>query len=238
MTRFEEIICSSETARVFMSVCDVGKTGFTAWLYDWQTLIAGGLALCAALITTFFLFNQIDIQKSALKAQVEKDNRELDQQRKAALIQVPHALAEIGLYITDCYAGWQKQDLTKCPKAPKDAIKVLMTAAPYANSNSFKSFQILIVNLQIFETRIMAANLKNNEDALRMMGVDLAVLAYLNARLFNYARFIELEIPYTEPTYDELKTAMIEKFGGFFHYDSKLRDRFEEGLRKHFETQK
>jgi len=50
MTRFVEIICSNET-RAFMSFCDTGRTGFVGWLYDWQTLTAGGFAIFAAGVT-------------------------------------------------------------------------------------------------------------------------------------------------------------------------------------------
>lgn len=117
MTRFEEIICSSEIARAFMSVCDAGRTGFVGLLYDWQTLIAGGLAVAAAGVTTAFLICQTRLlsqqnrtQNLAIRNERSKILRESDQKTKMALIPVSHALVEIGDYLSACFKAWEKRN--------------------------------------------------------------------------------------------------------------------------------
>lgn len=206
MTRFEEIICSSETARAIMSVCDLGKTGFVAWLYDWQTLIAGSIAS----ISIIFLIRQTQMQKEALLKQFEKDNLEAKQQKKAALIRVPHALSDIDDYLKDCYKVWEDMKPEERPKPPSEALNVIMNAAPYIDEESFESFRQLIIESQTFETRVSMIKENPPSNLMNMMVADIATFLYLNMRLFKYARIDKdvQAIPYIEPKREDLENAL------------------------------
>lgn len=139
MTRFEEIICSSETARAFMSVCVNAKSPLVSFINDWQPLIGAYLTLIAGFIGGALIFVQIyDLRKK----------------KRAALIRVLHAVAEIGDYLQECFEAWEKKSPESRPKPPTQALQVLMNAAPYVESESFESFRRLIVCSQTFESRL------------------------------------------------------------------------------------
>lgn len=109
-TAFEEMVCSFQLTQFFMPSCISGRYWFWQFLYDWQTLIAGVLALLAAFIGGALLWKQnkgqselIEIQRIDSNNRNQKDKLEAEQKVKAALIPVPHALTEIGLYLMDCF---------------------------------------------------------------------------------------------------------------------------------------
>ncbi|WP_273728802.1 hypothetical protein [Brucella gallinifaecis] len=217
MTRFEEIICSSETARAFMSVCDLGRTGFVGWLYDWQTLIAGGLAIGAAAVTTCFLICQTKLlaqqnrnQRKAITNERRKEIREAERQRKLALIPVSHALSEIDDYLKASFEAWENNKPKERPESPSDALRIIFQAAPYVDLESFESFRQLIVESQTFESRYSRQKDLRLTDILPRMIADIGTYKYLTDRLYNYARFEKghHSIPYNEPTYADLHSSI------------------------------
>ncbi len=66
MTKFEELVCSSNTARYFLSKCLDAEPKYDSWLlvlYDWETLITGLLAVVAAVVGVGLLVVQIRDQR-------------------------------------------------------------------------------------------------------------------------------------------------------------------------------
>ncbi|WP_094507559.1 hypothetical protein [Brucella thiophenivorans] len=167
MTRFEEIICSSETARAFMSVCVNAKSPLVSFINDWQPLIGAYSTLIAGVIGGALIFVQIyDLRK--------KKRAEKRQKKRAALIRVLHAVAEIGDYLNECFEAWEKKSPESRPKPPTEALQVLMNAAPYVESESFESFRRLIVCSQTFESRLSSKKKIRTNNQLNTMLADIA----------------------------------------------------------------
>lgn len=159
MTRFEEIICSSETARAFMSVCVNAKSPLVSFINDWQPLIGAYSTLMAGVIGGALIFVQIyDLRKK----------------KRAALIRVLGAVAEIGDYLNECFEAWEKKSPESRPKPPTEALQVLMNAAPYVESESFESFRRLIVCSQTFESRLSSKRKIRTNNQLNTMLADIA----------------------------------------------------------------
>jgi hypothetical protein len=133
MTRFEELVCSSDMAKSVLSVCDLGRGPVAAFFYDWQTLISGGLAILAALATVIYLRRQIAIQQEPVdlqRAQYQQENR---RKVKVALIGVPHALVEIHSYVFGCFDAWKAENPDDRPAPPTDAVMLIMDAAAHVD---------------------------------------------------------------------------------------------------------
>lgn len=220
-TAFEEIVCSFQLTQFFMSSCISGRNWFWQFFYDWQTLIAGVLALFAALIGGALLWKQnkgqnelIEIQRIDSTIRNQKDKLEASQKIKAALIPVPHALTEIGLYLMDCFKAWEKEKADERPTPPVEALKVLMAAAPYVDDESFVSFQKLIIHSQVFESRVCSSGRTRPRNILDNMLIDLATYSYLNTRLFQLGRLEEDidTVPYVKPTQADIEKILLYDF--------------------------
>ncbi len=118
MTRLQGLVCRNDLAHAVLSTCVVGRGPIAAFLYDWQTLISGGLAVLAAIATVIYLRRQIRIQQVQADLQRDQYEQENRQRVKAALIRVPHALVEIHDYLVGCYEAWKVKKPDDRPKPP------------------------------------------------------------------------------------------------------------------------
>lgn len=210
MTKFEELVCGSDTARYFLSKCLDAEPKYDGWwlvLYDWQTLITGLLAVVAAAVGGGLLAVQIRDQRR----QFQEERR---QQIKATLIQVPHALTEINSYLVGCYDAWKRKKPDERPGPPAEALKIIMDAAAVVDEDSFKSMQQLIINAQTFESRVQSPGRQRPQNVLDTMIVDIAELSYLTTRLFKFGRMDEdtKSIPYMKPTRADLEEVLARDF--------------------------
>ncbi|MER8589495.1 hypothetical protein NKH19_30580 [Mesorhizobium sp. M1338] len=210
MTKFEELVCSSNMARYFLSTCHDAEPKYDSWLlvlYDWQTLITGLLAVVAAVVGGGLLVVQIRDQRR----QFQEERR---QQIKATLIQIPHALTEMNSYLVGCYDAWKRKTPDERPRPPSEALKIIMDAAAVVDEGSFKSMQQLIVNAQTFESRVQSPGRQRPHNVLDTMIVDIAELSYLTTRLFKFGRMDEdtKTIPYVKPTRGDLEEVLARDF--------------------------
>lgn len=122
MTRLQDLVCGSDLVHAVLSTCDVGRGPAAAFLYDWQTLISGGLAVLAAIGTVIYVRQQIVLQQDQIDLQRDQYQQESRQKVKAALIRVPHALVEIHFYLVGCYEAWKAKKPDERPK-PQAAVQ-------------------------------------------------------------------------------------------------------------------
>ncbi|WP_289720914.1 hypothetical protein [Rhizobium sp. S152] len=150
------------------------------FLFRYQTLAAGGLALIGA----WLLWVQIqDQRRQALEI---KKQAEI-----AARIRIPHALAQLSVYWKHCYDAWAASDLSlKTMAPPYEAIETIMAAGPLADPETFVSIKKLTIQSQAFEARLTP--LRNAElgtrQRLGLMIVDIARLNYYADPLYAYGR--------------------------------------------------
>lgn len=222
MIRIEELVCSSDMAKAVLSACDLGRGPVAAFLYDWQTLISGGLAILAALATVIYLRRQIALQQEQVDLQRDQYQQESRQKVKTALIGVPHALVEIHSYLGGCFDAWKAENPDDRPAPPTDALTIIMDAAAYVDDESFDSFRHLVIASQTFETRIASPGRQRAHNTLSTMIVDLAELSYLANRLLRFARMEPgaEAIPYVKSTRAASSNEMISAGGREFAYSS------------------
>lgn len=213
-TKFEDLLCSFDLSKFFFRVCVNERSSVAQFFYDWQTLIGGGVALGAAAISGSLLWIQIlNQQKKAADEKIEIENKR-KQKVKAALIPVPHALTDIKKYILECYDCWKSENTDNLPQPPLEALKVIMEAAPYIDDASFDSFKALIIQSQVFVSRLEGKSKHRPVNVFDNMLTDLAVYDYLTTRLFEYGRLNEdaENIPYVKPTQADIENILMYTF--------------------------
>lgn len=244
MTGFEKLICKYDMARFFLVSC----SDDSFWLRDYQTLIVGILTLVVgvfglvvALKTIKRLSEQVNAQnqqleqqKKQLELQTQEREETKDQQRKAALIGVPHALDEIQRYNLGCFRAWMAEDLTVRPEPPHSALRVIMDAVPYVDDESFESFRELVVLSQVIEARIGSHRKIREHQRLQTMLADVAAMAYLTERLFEFSRMEVKTIPYVKPTRDNLEGALYHLGGPENVASPQISQRIGDALDKRF----
>lgn len=200
-TKFEELVCSSETARAVLSACLDDRGTIAGFVYDWQTLIAGGLAVGAAAITGYLLWVQIRDQRNEVKRQQKAVNL-------AARIRLPHALAELNAYWSACFDAWRNGAPQSRPTPPFAALETVMKAAPVVDDKSFKSMQILVELAQAFESRLNHHGRARPRNISEVMVADIGELTWLTNRLYEFGRMEVEEIPYVKPTRSEIEEVL------------------------------
>lgn len=229
-TKFEDLLCSFDLSKFFLRACVNERSSVGQFLYDWQTLIGGGVALGAAVISGTFLWVQIQNQK----IEIEYKRR---QRVKAALIPMPHALTDIQDYIQECFECWKQENLLKLPKPPLDALKVIMDAAPYIDDGSFASFQQLIIHSQVFDSRLNKNKLFKPINIFDNMLIDLAYYDYLTTRLYKYARLDEdvKSVSYIKPKQSDIEYILKYSFDMRFEIEgSQILTRANQALRSRY----
>lgn len=237
MTGFEKLICKYDMARFFLVSC----SDDSGWLPDYQTLIVGILplvvgfmGLLVAWMTLRQLSKQVNAQNQQLELQKQERDETKDQQRKAALICVPHALEEIHRYNLGCFRAWMAEDRKARPEPPHSALRVIMDAVPYVDDESFESFRELVVLSQVIEARIGSHRKIREHQRLQTMLADVAAMAYLTERLFEFSRMEVKTIPYVKPTRDNLEGALYHLGGPENVASPQISQRIGDALDKRF----
>jgi len=173
--------------------------GFWGFVYDWQTLISGGVALLAGLV----VYAQLRIQRQQLDEERRKYNDLLKRQERAARIRIPHALAELMVFVEEGFYLWTTGGL-KALKLPPQPIEVLMSAAEAIDDQSYESVRELVSALQIFESRHLERKGLSHFDP-GQVAVDLAKLEFQIDRLFPFGRMANDEpVPFVKPAKEEI----------------------------------
>lgn len=184
-TRFEELMCQLDSVKYVAKACLDPAPKFTsswgAWLYDWQTLVGGILAVIASLIGGGLLWYQIHLQRKQMK---QEDRR----RAIAARIPMAKALSETHVYLRGCYEAWAAKKPETRPDQPLGAMGVIMNAATNVDEETFKTINRLISLFQVFEARVTTTGKVRPSNILDMMIVDIADMAYQTNRLYEFAR--------------------------------------------------
>ena len=183
---------------------------FSGCLYDWQTLVGGGLALLAALLGALFLYFQID-QTAAL------NRADLVRRHNASRSVMPLGLAAISEFcasIVDQIA--QAIELQDNPdfdlalqghvddyykrmhfnpvKISDDVIAVIKEfIETLTDTSNVRHVAELLSKIQILQARFNGFNLHQIAAVESLYGLllDSATVGLLNDRMFNYSRFVD-----------------------------------------------
>ena len=145
--------------------------------HDWQTLIAGLLAVLVAVFTVKQLVKQNSIQRK----QFDWENLRA---QKVARLRLSHALSELCTYYIQCLAAWRSRDAASRPDLPKACVDVVINAAANADEDTFAVLSEVSSNLQSFN-----ASITGQDVDYPAMLIDLVYLQYYTDELFDYARF-------------------------------------------------
>ncbi|MBS1164121.1 MAG: hypothetical protein H6R00_146 [Proteobacteria bacterium] len=196
MTFFEKI------GAIIKIVFDNGDTKYNNfWLdtaYGWQTLITAAIAGVPAAIAAYLLWRQVNDQR-------KENQRTREQQQIAARIKMPHALALLSEYWKHCFRAIIAEDLTKkTATLPNDALEVIMAAAPTVETDTFKIIRTLVIQSQVFESRLRSAQTRHIGNMIQTLVVDVAYLDFLTDSLYDFARFEMDKLAMTQPNHQML----------------------------------
>jgi hypothetical protein len=179
------------------------------WLFNWQTLISGILALVAAGLAGRLLNKQI-LKTEALA------NEQLQRQHNAARVALSLTLAQVlqscqntgstiayNIEKIDKHADLTGAiptrlilDIDRRMKVPDDAINFFFTfLGTLTDEKEVKHVGELVSRIQIFQSKLSAFDTKNIiiSDGLYNLLIDCAVIKFLTESIFNYVRFVDHE---------------------------------------------
>lgn len=148
-------------------------------LYEWQTLVAGLIALIGALITTAVLIQQHSYDKKKHKEEKEKTEfymRSL----------IPDALSDLISYSEKCFQYVLDEKIL--PEKPNAAIEILKQNIKYSDVRTPENLFKIVSFYQVHNSRIdsykqnLASNKKEN------IFYDICLLNHYFNSLFSYAR--------------------------------------------------
>ncbi|MCC5780762.1 hypothetical protein H7H48_16995 [Nitratireductor sp. B36] len=169
------------------------QNAIIAFLHEWQTLIAGGLALIGA----SFVYRQLLDERR--RHRLERERR-----TKAARIRTPHALQEIHNYLDACLEQWIATAPPERVDPPFSALNTLMEGAVDVDEQSYESIQELVFHAQAFDARVSEPVFSRPMNYRGTMGVDLMTFYYLADRLYDFGRMRVEKLPYIPPTRHDL----------------------------------
>ena len=177
--------------------------------HEWQTLIAGTIALFAAWLTVRTIRQQIKLQQS----QIEEDKRRYaDAQlskKWAARAGMPDALSTLCEYTRACVTYLSiADDNRQIPDAPAEAIGVIKSSIQYVDPESAHKLFELIEHYQVHNTRLSAYKEENDHPENDMRIYDAVKLRCLVDRLFEYARNEVDVVPAVEINRADMVTAL------------------------------
>lgn len=175
---------------------------------EWQTLIAGILALSGALITTIILLRQHSFDKKRYRY-----DREKTEFYKRSLIS--DALCDLTEYSEKCFQHvYDKKEL---PKKPDSAIQILRENIEYSDLNTSKNLSEIVSFYQVHNSRIEDyEKVSEKEDIL----YDIFLLHHYFINLFPYARNETKSVKTIFPTKKEMVNSVKNAIGiGRYHRD-------------------
>lgn len=144
----------------------VESDGLAGWLYKWQTLIGGVLALAGALVTVVLIQRQIDQARTQEDERRERRHDAARAAMPAALLEL-HYYAEAGLSALKAFPmptpgriiiqrpeNWNAPTL---PRVPSEAIATLQTCIETADVGPRREIAKLLANLQVCSSRLRDA---------------------------------------------------------------------------------
>ena len=180
-----------------------------SWVYHYQTLIAGGLALVAAFFTVLFIPRQIAVSES--------QHREiLSRQYRSVRASLPFALSQLNSYAEECSQLLQSimqgkeedEDLEmeiECPSLPETSAKTITELIALASENDARKLQALVRFMQIQNSRLTSKFLELSpsnspgsiviKQNLRHDVLDTCILLKMTNLFYPFARWEVDEVP-------------------------------------------
>lgn len=154
---------------------------------DWQTLIAGLVALFAAYITVREIRRQIKLQERQIANDEARYNDEQRRKLQRARALLPDALSGFANYCDGCvrYLAGDQNDLPADPEPALDAIK---RAIEFVEPDVADKLTEIVNSYQIQHSRLHHYGSKSGEAERRDRIYDAVRLRYLSGRMFYYAR--------------------------------------------------
>lgn len=183
---------------------------FGQWLYDWQNLVSGVLALLGAYWALMGIRQQIHVDR-------EQNREEIRRKHNAARVALPLALAEVSSFVQaiadnvaaeiEAYGnqsnaepreklirrGYAVEPLPKV-KLPSDVISAFQNFVESLDSESeIRHIAELLSSIQILKARYESLDFSHVAMELTLYGrlIDAAKVGFLNDRLYNYGRFLD-----------------------------------------------
>ena len=200
------------------------------FLRDWQTLVAGGLALFAAGVTVRVMMRQVRIQKSQLDT-VRKESEEQRQRRLIACRAVmPADLSSIIQYAHSCaltsgtalrmVRGEEERGELSCPSLPGRVVSNLQQLIEQLDEQNAHSIADLLACYQIQYARLvgefgyfnsperLGTHRIITEDNIEFTLEQTVRLFLLAESMFKFARREEQNIPVRKFTKDQVQNAL------------------------------
>ncbi|MFT4077827.1 hypothetical protein [Rhodomicrobium sp.] len=172
-----------------------GHSSLYQFLYYWQTLISGVLALIAAIITIMKLSEQIQVQ--------ERQHTETRQSKAwAARAMLLLCLSAISKYTSEM-ALWLLDNNRERPNSPDEVIKILVEKIEFLPANASKKIFEIIKQYQIMEARTRTRDRQTNDHIY-----EFSYLRALADSLFEFAREETNQVQEREPTRDNMVCAL------------------------------
>ena len=221
----------------------------TGWVYDYQTLIAGLLALFIGGGNVYFIRQQVAKDEEHHRETIKFNKEQLDKtlqedrelhkealQRKAYSIraQMPDALSELLSYAQGCLRYIIRTQETP-PEPDRENIRIFKESLEYLDSESFEGVRELVTFYQIHNSRL--ASFYQGQRGWRTQGVlgDTVRLAFLLNRIFEFARFNTDTIPSGAPTFDAFMSAYRSLLDHDYEFiEGPHGERYNEMLRRYF----
>ena len=187
------------------------------FVFDWQTLMAGLLALVGAAATVWVIRTQIDDEHERHKDAIYRKSL-------VARAQMPDALSELSHFTEDCVIEYDRK--TKAPTNRRSgAVDVLKNAIEFIDNTTALEVFDLVSFYQVHNARLYSSigSRGGIMDSDRLY--DTTKLRCLTDRLFSYARN-EVKIASNgKPTRAEMMTAL--KVITAPHYELHYPDRYK-----------
>ncbi len=168
---------------------------------DWQTLIAGLIALLAALLT-------IRAMRLQAKGDQERHLDLLDRKEMASRARMPDALSGMGEHVRRI-GSYLAGEVAELPDTPINSISALKEVIEHIDNDAAQRTFELVSWYQVLRARVSsdAATLREEETLY-----DLVLLqAYVNS-LYDYARNEKPKGPNSDPSVEEMSNAVKNAF--------------------------
>ncbi|WP_051927605.1 hypothetical protein [Ruegeria halocynthiae] len=168
---------------------------------EWQTLVAGLLALGAAFLT-------IRTMRKQMVNESIRHESQLRRQKKAARAKMPDALSEMSEYARQV-GGYLLETQEEPPQPPSASITTLQQVIEYIDDDAADRAFELASLFQVQHARMTSSGPKRQHILHKY---DIALLqAYTNS-LFDYARNEVESVSNEKPSREDMRTATVNVF--------------------------
>ena len=154
---------------------------------EWQTLLAGFIALGAAGWTVWTINKQIALQRQAIDEDRNRHRESLLRRSRVARAGLSDALSALCEF-SRISAGFAEGRVEASPERPVDAIALIRTSIGFVDEDSASALWKLLIEYQVHNARLFDGSRQAGE-AERSHRIYDAVRLYASAeRLFPFAR--------------------------------------------------